>query len=67
MKWNLEKYPKKIEAISEDIRKVGIYLTTISTMGMMLSNNHLSVIFAGTVFVIARMIWSLGIYLTEDN
>ncbi len=67
MKWNLEKYPKKIEAIAADIRKIGIYLTAISTMGMIFSNNHFSVIFAGVIFLIARMIWSLGIYLTEDS
>ncbi|SDG72402.1 hypothetical protein SAMN05216603_103186 [Pseudomonas benzenivorans] len=56
--------PKKLSAIADDLRKIGTTAVAAAVVGVFLSEHRL---LTGYVFVVGAMIWSYGIYLTQEE
>ena len=56
--------PKKLSAIADDLRKIGTTAIAASLIGVFLSEHRLLTAYA---FLVGVIIWSIGIFLTQEE
>lgn len=56
--------PTQYEAIAEDLRKIGTTAVAASVVGIFLSEHRLLTAYA---FLVGAIIWSIGIFLTQEE